>query len=114
MKAEDSNPFNITEGYKLNLQKRLILENGVPTAVQDESGKCISLIGDSFPYTFDDESRRILRQNDDAAMPYVIENPDFSTEEYYSDGMIAIVADKYNTEILKYEYNLDDDTDKIT
>ena len=59
MKAEGSNPFNIAAGYKLNLQKRLILENNVPVQFQDESGKCIDLIGEGFPYTFDDDCKLV-------------------------------------------------------
>ena len=114
MKAESSNPFNIAAGYKLNLQKRLIMENNVPVQFQDESGKCVDLIGDGFPYVFDDDSQRILRATGNSLTPYIVESADFSTEKYYANGMIASVIDKYGIEVLTYEYDLDDGRDEIT
>ena len=110
----NANPFNIAPGYKLNLQKRLVMENNVPVQFQDESGKCIYLIGDDFPYTFDDDSQRILRATGNSITPYIIENPDFSAEKYFANGMIASVSDKYGTEVLLYEYNVDGNKDRIT
>ena len=38
MKEDGSNPFNITSGFKLNLQKRIIFEDS-KIFVQDELGK---------------------------------------------------------------------------
>lgn len=105
MKAEGSNPYNIAPGYKLNLQKRLIIENGIPIKFQDESGKYVDLIGATSPYTFDDDSQRILRTTGDIITPYVIENPDFSTEKYNSSGLIIYAVDKYGTTVLTYTYS---------
>ena len=105
LKAEGSNPYNIAPGYKLNLQKRLIIENGIPIKFQDESGKYVDLIGATSPYTFDDDSQRILRTTGDNITPYVIENPDFSTEKYNSSGLIIYAVDKYGTNVLTYTYS---------
>ena len=39
MKQERGNLFNIAAGYKLNLQKRLIMENNIPKMLLEEDGK---------------------------------------------------------------------------
>ena len=93
MKAESSNPFNIAAGYKLNLQKRLVMENNVPVQFQDESGKYIQLNSSNTIYTFDDESMRILRRT---GSTYVLENADYSKEYFDQLGRITSVYNKYN------------------
>ena len=98
----NSNPFNIAPGYKLNLQKRLILENNVPVQFQDESGKCIQLNSSNTIYTFDDDSMRILRRT---GSTYMLENADYSKEYYDQLGRITSVYNKYNDLVLEYGYS---------
>ena len=106
MKADNSNPFSLIAGYKLNVQKVLEIENNVPVSIMDENGNCVALMGNSAPYTFDDYSQRILRVANESSEPrYVVENPDFSMEYYNSSGMIDSVVDKYGVEVLKFTYN---------
>ncbi len=101
MKAENSNPFNLSAGYKLNLHKRLIIENSVPIKYQDESGKCTELISTGGVYALDDDSFRILRATENS---YTVENSDYSREEYDLEGNLIAVYDKYSTLILEYVY----------
>ncbi len=104
MKEQGGNPFGIADGYKLSLQKRLIVgENGL-TDYQDESGKKISLNKFGDKYTFSDESQRIIRKD---GSEYVLENPDYSTEKYNASGYIIGVYDKYDDDnaFLVYAYS---------
>ena len=57
----DNNSFNIKSGFKLNLQKRLIIENNLPTKYQDEYGRTIDLVEQSGLYSFDDTSMRFMK-----------------------------------------------------
>ena len=102
MKVRSSNPFNVTDGFKLNVHKRIIMSNGVPSKFQNENGKEITLTGTNSVYTFDDESQRILRYNNSM---YELENADYSKEVYTSDGKITAVYDKYGVVILSYVYD---------
>lgn len=101
MKAENSNPFNLSAGYKLNLHKRLVMSNGTPIEYQDESGKLITLIPTGGVYAFNDDSFRILRATENT---YTVENSDYSREEYDLEGNLIAVYDKYSTLILEYVY----------
>ena len=121
-KAAGDPPFFIAPGFKLNLQKRLFLdENSNPTAFQGENGKIISLTAFGNKYTFDDESQRIIRKTQKQLLPsvggnvgadgdvlvneYIIEYPDFSQEKYNEAGRLIEVYDKYSsTPILSYTY----------
>ena len=40
---ETGNPFNIANGFKLNLQKRLIMNGNIPVKFEDTSGNLIQL-----------------------------------------------------------------------
>ena len=75
MKAQGGNPYSIAAGYKLNLQKRLIMSDGVPSAFQGGNGKIINLNRTGDIYTFDDDTQRIIRSSDDG---YELENSDYS------------------------------------
>ena len=88
MKAEGGNPFCIADGFKLNLQKRLIMENGVPVKLQDTNGNCVDVIGSSAPFTLDDDSQRIIRLSETT---YTVENADLSKEQYDQNGRITHV-----------------------
>lgn len=102
LKAEGSNPFNIATGYKLNMQKRLIMSNNAPIAFQNESGKVINLNSSDTLYAFDDDSQRTIRRT---GSTYELENLDFSKEIYDQVGKIKYAYDKYGTLILSYAYN---------
>ena len=97
------NDFYMSNAHKLNLQKRLILQNGLPATYEDGDGSRVDLIYQNvYYYTFDDDSQRIIRQIGDN---FILENPDYSTETYDSIGKILSIKDKYGNEYLTYTYN---------
>ncbi len=111
LKIDNSNLFNVGVGYKLNIQKKIIIENNVPTKLIESNGKYVNLISNSNSldstvsnglYTFDDESKRILRVLSNG---FEIENYDFSKEKYNSLGNIIESYDKYGDEYLTYTYD---------
>lgn len=86
LKLDSNNMFNIANGYKLNIQKRIVMDdNNNPIKFIDANGKQIILVknynslNESSPfngvYTFDDESKRILRST---STGYEIEHEDLS------------------------------------
>ena len=98
-----SNPFHIANGYKLNIQKRIIISNGTPQSYEDGDGTLVKLnycYGNK--YAFDDGSRRFIRLINGQ---YVLENPDYSTEIFDTNGNIILTKDKYNNSILNYTYS---------
>ena len=102
MKVENRNHFHIAAGYKLNLQKRLIMSGGVPYKLVDERGKQIVLNEIDSVYTLDDDSQRILRKD---GTYYMLYNPDQSREWYDSSGKLVDLIDKYGVTVLSYDYN---------
>ena len=96
--------FNLPDGYKINIQKKIIFNNvtnvGKPYKFIDSDGSIITLIdnGNSI-YTFDDESQRIMRAVNGL---YEVEYSDFSKEEYDGSGYILRSIDKYGDEVLNY------------
>ena len=106
------NSFNISQGYKFNLQKRLILsEDGVPTKLEDGNGVTVDLINFREHFMFDDDSQRIIRVQGNT---FKLENPDYSKEMYDSFGRITAVYDKYGEVVLAYHYSSSGKMDKIT
>ncbi len=121
----ETNPFNIAQGLKLNVQKRLIIsDEETVTHLQDETGAKIELtkITEEL-YAFADSSQRILRRNVvtlEETLPgsgiipdiqgelyeYTVEYPDYSKEKYNGLGKIEAVYDKYNgdTPYLSFAY----------
>ena len=98
-----NNPFHIANGYKLNIQKRIIISNGTPQSYEDGDGTLVKLnycYGNK--YAFDDGSRRFIRLINGQ---YVLENPDYSTEIFDTNGNIISTKDKYNNSILDYTYS---------
>ena len=98
-----SNPFHIANGYKLNIQKRIIISNGTPQSYEDGDGTLVKLnycYGNK--YAFDDGTRRFIRLINGQ---YVLENPDYSTEIFDTNGNIILTKDKYNNSILNYTYS---------
>ena len=104
--AED-NIFGIAEGYKLSLQKKLIIpENSVnPTHYMGDNGSITELFtygSSGFEvYAFNDNSKRILRKTSSG---FTLENPDNSKEFFSVSGNILNVIDKYGNTLLTYEY----------
>jgi len=99
--ANNENPFNISYGYKLNIQKRIIFEEGIPTSFQDTDGIKIELFNYNGVYTFDDDSQRILRTTSSG---YELELSDLSKELYNTRGYITAIYDKYGDIYLAYNY----------
>ena len=96
-----SNPFHIANGYKLNIQKRIIFAGNVPQSYEDGYGTLVTLNKFGDKYAFDDGSQRIIRFTGEE---YVLENPDYSTETFDQSGNILLVKDKYSNTILSYVY----------
>ena len=101
------NIFGIAEGYKLSLQKKLIIpENSVnPTHYMGDNGSITELFtygSSGFEvYAFNDNSKRILRKTSSG---FTLENPDDSKELFSVSGNILNVIDKYGNTLLTYEY----------
>ena len=104
------NPFYMSNGHKLSLQKRLIIQGGSPGIYENGDGSRVNLINlADNRYTFDDDSQRIIRGTGQA---YILENPDYSTETYTTLGRITSVADKYGNTLLTYAYD-ESQSDKL-
>ena len=101
-KANSNNPFFIAPGFKLNLHKRLIINQyDVLSAFQGEDGRNIDITSFGSKFTFDDESQRIIRRTAHTQKPiggntlpeadlttytYTVEHSDFSKENYNEAG----------------------------
>ena len=99
------NPFYIVNGYRLNLQKRIIFSSGFPSCYEDGDGKTYKILrisGNPGKFAFDDRSYRFIRIIKGL---YVLENPDYSTETFDSNGNIISIKDKYSNTILSYTYS---------
>ena len=96
------NPFYIANGYKLSIQKRIIVVNSVPQSYEDGNGTLTNLNRFNNKYAFDDGSQRFIRQLNEQ---YILENPDYSTEVYDDNGNILLVKDKHGNTILDYSYS---------
>ena len=114
--------FNINNGYKLNIQKRIVMDSdNNPNKFIDSNGKQVLLIKNyntldqSTPfngvYTFDDESKRVLRS---ISTGYEIEHEDLSREEYNLTGYIKKIKDKYGDTYLSYNYNSNNNLSSVT
>ena len=102
MREERGNLFHIAAGYKLNLQKCLILEDGNPQALLEEDGKCTNFISTGGVYVLDNDDQRILRRS---GTDFVLENMDYSKEIYDNTGKIVSAYDKYSNLVLSYGYD---------
>lgn len=108
MKNEGTNTFGIAAGFKLNVDKRIIFENGAPAKFRDENGDLILLNGSDGLYGFEDNSGRILRPF--VAGGYDIEYPDFSKEQYTSTGCLRYVFNKNIAQMIEV---IRDDSERI-
>ena len=98
-----TNPFYIANGYKLSIQKRIIISNGTPQSYEEGNGTLIKLnYCYQNKYAFDDGSQRFIRLINGQ---YVLENPDYSTEIFDTNGNVLFVKDKYGNSVLRYEYS---------
>ena len=100
------NPYNISNGYKLNIQKRITFSSdGLPVNFEDGNGKVYNLSafgsGEDIAFTFDDASQRIIRKTSEG---YTLDYPDYSREEYGNQGQILAAYDKYNECYLTFTY----------
>ncbi len=111
MYKENYNFYNIAPGYKLNLEKTIIINNNELKSFQNENGIIVKLNNNDDVYTFEDETKRIIRKNNNT---YELENPDFSKEIYNSLGKIIKTYDKYDVLILSYDYDSTGKLIKIT
>lgn len=111
MYKENYNFYNIAPGYKLNLEKTIIINNNELKSFQNENGIIVNLNNNDDVYTFEDETKRIIRKNNNT---YELENPDFSKEIYNSLGKIIKTYDKYDVLILSYDYDSTGKLIKIT
>ena len=120
---KDDNLFFIAPGYKLNLSKRLTIVNGSPVSYHEANGKCTTISKSGNVYTFDDNSQRIIKVTENLIIPpdpdlkdgifpqpiidyiYTVEYPDYSKEEYHSNGSIKASYNKYGSKILSYTYS---------
>ena len=105
LKEDGDNSFNMTAGYKLNLQKRIFLNNENTAYYQEANGKIEQLFSDTNSNgicTFDDDSQRIIFSQ--SSGEYLLEYPDFSKEKYDSSGRITETIDKYGDRLLTYVY----------
>ncbi len=99
--SNSENTFNIDYGYKLNIHKKIIIENDVLTKFIDENGRVIELINNNGIYTFIDESQRIIRKT---STGYELEDKKLFKEIYNLSGDIIRVYDGYGDIILEYTY----------
>ena len=106
---EDTN-FNFKPGYKLSLQKKLLMQNGKPYALCNEYCKIVGFTKyDNISLRFlTDESQSFVYQEGEN---FVLENSDLSKVFFDSEGKITSSTDKYGNTILTYSY---DATDKLT
>lgn len=103
------NHFNIGNGFKLNLQKKLLI-NGTTIQLIDSNGiklacnKAENEIYSAAPtaYAINDSSHRMLRRT---STGYELEYPDFSKELFDTTGKITKSFDKYGEEMLRYVYD---------
>lgn len=112
---EEENCFNIGDGFKLNLQKKLLI-NGTTIQLIDSNGNKIACnlphngtASYELPaYSVNDNSHRMLRRTNTG---YVLEYPDFNKEVFDSEGKLIGSIDKYGEEMLRFVY---DEDDKLT
>ena len=112
---EEENRFNIGDGFKLNLQKKLLI-NGTTIQLIDSNGNKIACnlphngtaSHEQPAYSVNDNSHRMLRRTNTG---YVLEYPNFNKEVFDSEGKLIGTIDKYGEEMLRFVY---DDDDKLT
>ena len=102
-----NNYFNIADGYKFNLQKK-IDETSTGLSLLDSNGLMIKCnpatnqtASSATVYALNDDSHRILRR---ITSGFELEYPDYSKEYFDSEGKQTSSFDKYGEEIFRFEY----------
>ncbi|MBQ9108386.1 MAG: hypothetical protein IJY49_06175 [Clostridia bacterium] len=102
-----NNYFNIADGYKFNLQKKIV-ETSTGLSLLDSNGLMIKCnpatnqtASSATVYALNDDSHRILRR---ITSGFELEYPDYSKEYFNSDGKQTSSFDKYGEEIFRFEY----------
>lgn len=100
------NPFYMSNGYKLNMQRRVIMSGNIPQSYEDGYGRIVDLIQcTNDKYTFDDDTQRVLRRiSTNESFTFTLEYPDYSYEEYDHLGRITSATDKYGVTYLSFTY----------
>ena len=100
--------FNIADGYKLNLQKKIV-ETSAGLSLVDSNGLMIACnpatnqtASSATVYALNDDSHRILRR---ITSGFELEYPDYSKECFDSDGKQTSSFDKYGEEIFRFVYD---------
>ena len=109
MLAEE-NHFNIGNGFKLNLQKKLLI-NGTTIQLIDSNGIKLACnkpdneidSSEISAYAISDNSHRILRKATNGG--YELEYADFSKEMFDTSGKLTGLVDKYGEEMFRYVYD---------
>ena len=103
-----NNYFNIADGYKFNLQKK-IDETSTGLSLLDSNGlkiKCNPATNQTASsatvYALNDDSHRILRR---ITSGFELEYPDYSKEYFDSEGKQTSSYDKYGEEIFRFAHN---------
>lgn len=111
-KNKSENNYNISKGFKLNLQKRLYIStrsnNKLDIVLEDENGMkhtCIYIQDDCF--IVPDYSNSIIRKKQiNGIYKYVLEYDNLSQEIFDINGRIETYIDKYNNTLLSYNYDI--------
>ena len=106
---KSENHFNLGNGFKFNLQKKLII-NGTAITLLDGNGQKITCnpatneVGQATisAYALMDNSHRVLRKT---STGYELEYPDYSKELFDTTGKIVGTYDKYGEKLLEFCYN---------
>ena len=102
-----NNYFNIANGYKFNLQKKIV-ETSAGLSLLDSNGLMIACnpatnqtASSASVYALNDDSHRIIRR---ITSGFELEYPDYSKEYFNSDGKQTSSFDKYGEEIFRFAY----------
>ena len=106
-----NNYFNIANGYKFNLQKKLVFNedsiaiqlvdaNGLKVACNPATNGTDTHVNPA--YALNDSTHRVLRKT---STGYEMEYPDYSREEFGLDGKLTKSFDKYGEEIFRFSYS---------
>ena len=103
-----NNYFNIANGYKFNLQKKIV-ETSAGLSLLDSNGLMIACnpatnqtASNATVYALNDDSHRILRR---ITSGFELEYPDYSKEYFDSTGKQTSSFDKYGEEIFRFVYD---------
>ena len=106
--SKENNSFcGFKPGYKINLQKQLLIESGEVCALQEATGKKVWVETSYMDFLDDDSQRHFTRGSD----YYTLNYPDGSKDIFNLNGKITSHDDKYGNCCIKYKYF--EGTDKL-